>query len=291
VSVTAELVVGSDVTLDRGGRELLRRFRRLARGEQVAAIALVLVLLISLLGPFLAPYSPTAPVGPEFTHPGHAGFLFGTDDLGHDIFSRILYGARESWLGAFGVIGFGVLVGTAIGLAAGTYGGWIDAVLMRLTDAFLALPAPVLALAIAAALGPSYVHTLIAVAVVWWPLYARIVRAEIRAFVSRPNIEAARLAGVSRRRLLLRHLLPGAIPPIVIAASLDVGGLILTVSGLSFLGLGSPEPAPELGAMTAQGLQYLLSDSWIPLFPAIAIFVIALCSNLGGDAIRDLLEE
>jgi peptide/nickel transport system permease protein len=162
---------------------------------------------------------------------------------------------------------------------------------MRVTDAFLALPGPVLALAIAAALGRSYQNTLIAVAIVWWPLYARVVRSEARAFSSRPYIEAAKLAGVPAWRRLVRHLLPGTLPVIIVAGSLDVGGLILVVSGLSFLGLGAAQPAPELGAMTAQGLPYILSSHWVALFPGIAIFLIALVCNLAGDAVRDLLEE
>lgn len=290
MTVAPDLVFQSDRPEFRGIAELMRRFRRLPHHDQVAVIGLGIVLLVSMLGPFFAPHSPTIPVGAPFLRPGH-GFLLGTDSLGYDIFSRILYGARESWLGAFAVISSGVIFGSTIGLLAGASGGWIDTILMRFTDAFLALPAPVLALAIAAALGASYENTLIAVAVVWWPLYARIVRGEVKSFASRPNIDAARLAGVTRRRLWLRHLMPGAIPPVLVAASLDVGGLILTVSGLSFLGLGSPAPAPELGAMTAQGLPYLLASSWVALAPALAIFTIAIVSNLGGDALRDLLEE
>lgn len=290
MSVTPDVVLDEPLAVGRSVPEVLRRLRRLRLADKVAVAGLLLVLLVSFVGPLLAPHDPVAPVATPFTAPGH-GFLLGTDELGHDIFSRVLYGARESWLGAFAVIGSGVLIGTVIGLIAGATGGWVDAVLMRFTDAFLALPAPVLALAIAAALGRSYTNTLIAVAVVWWPLYARIVRAEIKAFSSRPYIEAATIAGVPARRRWLRHLLPGALPPILVAASLDVGGLILTVSGLSFLGLGAPQPAPELGAMTAQGIPYLLSSAWVALFPAVAIFVIALVSNLAGDAIRDLLEE
>lgn len=270
--------------------DFARRLRGLTLGARAALVVFALVLLVSMFGPFLAPHGATVGVGAPFVSPGHQGFLLGTDDIGRDIFSRILYGARESWLGAFAVIASGVLVGTTVGLIAGATGGWIDMLLMRITDAFLALPAPVLALAIAAALGRSYVNTLIAVAIVWWPLYARIVRGEIRALNSRPHVDAARLARAPRRRIWLRHLLPGAIPPIIIAASLDVGGLILTVSGLSFLGLGSPEPSPELGAMTAQGLSYILSSPWVALSPAITIFVIALSSNLAGDAIRDLID-
>jgi peptide/nickel transport system permease protein len=290
VSVTPEVVLDERAAVDRHPSELLRRFKRLRRSERATLILLVVLLLVSFLGPLLVAHNPVQPAAGPFTPPG-GRFLLGTDELGHDIFSRVLYGARQSWIGAFAVIASGVIIGTAIGLVAGASGGWVDTVLMRVTDAFLALPAPVLALAIAAALGRSYTNTLIAVAVVWWPLYARIVRAEIKAFSSRPYIEAATLAGVRAHRRWLRHLLPGALPTILIAASLDVGGLILTVSGLSFLGLGAPQPAPELGAMTAQGIPYILSAEWVALFPALAIFLIALVSNLAGDAVRDLLEE
>jgi peptide/nickel transport system permease protein len=290
VSVAPELVLREHPPTYRGRTELIRRLKRLGRADQAAVAAFALVLLVSVIGPLLVTNDPVQPVAAPFTHP-NATFPFGTDELGHDIFSRVLYGARQSWIGAFAVISSGVIIGGAIGLIAGATGGWVDTVLMRVTDAFLALPAPVLALAIAASLGRSYTNTLIAVAVVWWPLYARLVRTEIRAFNSRPFIEAARLAGVPAHRRWLRHLLPGAIPVMLVAASLDVGGLILTVSGLSFLGLGAPQPAPELGAMTAQGIPYILSAEWVALFPALAIFTIALVSNLAGDAVRDLLED
>jgi peptide/nickel transport system permease protein len=290
MSVTPELVLDQRAAVDRSPSELGRRFKRLGRPDQAAIVALIALLLISIVGPLVVSSDPVLPVDAPFTPPG-GSFLLGTDELGHDIFSRVLHGARQSWIGAFAVIASGVVIGTTIGLIAGATGGWVDTVLMRITDAFLALPAPVLALAIAAALGRSYTNTLIAVAVVWWPLYARIVRAEVRAFSSRPYIEAAMLAGVPAHRRWLRHLLPGAVPVILVAASLDVGGLILTVAGLSFLGLGAPQPAPELGAMAAQGLPYILSAEWVALFPALAIFLIALVSNLAGDAVRDLLEE
>lgn len=287
---TRELLLGGQVGQPRPPSELRRRLRRLGRADQAALVALVVVLLVSFVGPLLVGTDPEEPVGSPFTRP-FGEFWLGTDELGHDIFSRILYGARQSWIGAFIVVASGVIVGTAVGLIAGATRGRVDTVLMRVTDAFLALPGPVLALAIAAALGRSYENTLIAVAIVWWPLYARVVRAEARAFSSRPYIEAAKLAGVPARRRLTRHLFPGTLPVIIVAASLDVGGLILTVAGLSFLGLGAPQPAPELGAMTAQGLPYILSANWVALFPGLAIFVIALLCNLAGDAVRDLLEE
>jgi peptide/nickel transport system permease protein len=220
---------------------------------------------------------------------GH--FLLGTDDVGRDVLSRVLFGLRASWFSALAVIASGVLIGGIIGLIAGAAGGWIDGILMRITDMFLALPGPILAIAVVAALGPSLQHTLIAVMIVWWPFYARIVRGEVRALAARPHIEAARLAGTGRMRIAFRHLLPGAIPATVVTASLDVGNLVLTLSALSFLGLGAPSPAPELGAMAARGLPYLLEQWWVPVMPGLGVLVLALAANLAGDGLRDLIGE
>jgi peptide/nickel transport system permease protein len=270
-----------------------RRRRRLTTSPtDTAALALAaLVCLVALTAPWLAPHSATAPTGTTFLSPGSGGHLLGTDEVGRDILSRVIYGIRSSWLSAIVVIASGVLVGGIIGLTAGTLGGWVDAVLMRITDAFLALPGPILAIAVVAALGPSLSHTLIAVMLVWWPFYARIVRGEVRALAARPHVEAARLAGVKPMRLAFRHLLPGAVPATIVAASLDVGNLILTLAALSYLGLGAPAPAPELGSMSARGLNYLLEQWWLPIMPALAVLVLALVANLAGDALRDLLHD
>jgi peptide/nickel transport system permease protein len=207
------------------------------------------------------------------------------------VLSRLLYGLRPSWFAALGVIASGLLVGGLIGTIAGAAGGLLDNVLMRITDLFLALPGPVLAIAVAAALGPSFLNTLLAVAIVWWPFYARIIRGEIRALAARPHVEAARLAGVGRLRLVWRHLVPGAVPAALVTASLDVGALVLTLAGLSFLGLGSPAPAPELGADTARNLDVLLQYWWIPVLPGLAVLLLALIGNLAGDAIRNLMGD
>lgn len=266
-------------------------FRHASTLDRVALTAMALISVVAVSAPMLAPFDPDVRAGAPFLKPLSAGFPLGTDDVGRDLLSRVLYGIQSSWFAAFVVILSGVIIGGLIGLVAGATGGWVDAALMRTTDVFLALPGPVLAIAVVAALGPSLFHTLVAVMVVWWPFYARIVRGEIRKLAVRPHIEAARLAGAGPLRILWRHLLPGAVPAVVVTASLDVSALLLTLASLSFLGLGSPAPAAELGSMSARGLTYLLEYWWVPVIPAIAVFALALVSNLAGDAVRDLLGD
>ena len=265
------------------------RLRGVGYLERLGAILLLLLLAMSFAAPlFVAdPLISVAPAfqAPSWQHP------FGTDDVGQDNFARVMYGLRTSWMSAAAVIASAIVFGGAVGLVAGTLGGWVDALLMRLTDTFLALPGPVLAIAVAAALGASLRNTVIAVAVVWWPWYARLVRGEIRALRARPHVDAARLSGVSRSRLMFRHLLPGALPPVIVTASLDIQILVLTLAGLSFIGLGAPAPSPELGAMAARGADYLFSSPWIPLAPGCAIFLLAVAANLAGDGIRDLFDR
>lgn len=269
---------------------LLEARHRIRRLDQALLVLFVIVAIGSLVAPWFAPHDPITASGAPLQPPGHLAF-FGTDEAGRDVFSRVLYGMRTSWIAAIVVIASGVIIGGVIGLVAGASGGWVDGALMRLTDAFLALPAPVLAIAVVSALGPSFAHVLLAVAIVWWPYYARIVRADVRALAVRPHIEAARLSGTRRLRLWTRHLLPGTLPSLLVAASLDVGNLLLMLAGLSFLGLGAPQPSPELGAMTALGLPYLLVQWWVPVFPALAIMMLAFLANTGGDALRGLLSD
>ncbi len=268
--------------------EMLRRVGWL---DRVAMGLFILVTFIALFAKVLAPHSASATPGAPFLSPGHPGFPLGTDDVGRDIFSRVLLGIQSTWLAALLVIGSGVLFGGFVGLVAGATGGVIDTILMRFTDIFLALPGPVLAITIVAALGPSLWHTLIAVMIVWWPLYSRIVRGEVRALANRPHMEAARLAGAGRLRLMFRHLMPGAVPSTLVAASLDVSALVITLSSLSFLGLGAPAPAPELGAMSARGITYLLEYWWIAVIPALAVFAVAVVANIAGDGARDLIGD
>jgi peptide/nickel transport system permease protein len=263
---------------------------RIGRLERFALGLLLLVTLISLFAPLLAPHTPTAQDFQPYLSP-RASAPLGTDDGGRDLLSRTLYGMRTSWFSALAVVASGVLFGGLVGLVAALRGGAVDSVLMRVTDAGLAVPGPVLAIAVAIALGPNLFHTLIAVAIVWWPWYARIIRGEARALIVRPHVDAARTAGAGRLRIALRHVMRGIAPVVLVAASLDLGALILTLAGLSFIGLGAAPPAPELGAMAAQGLDSLFSFPWVPLVPAFAVFVLAAAANLAGDGLRDLLEN
>jgi peptide/nickel transport system permease protein len=256
-----------------------------------AGFSLIFVVtVIAIAVPLLAPDDPLVPVSMPLQAPGSNGFLLGTDSIGRDILSRVLYGVRSSWFAALVVVAIGLLIGGLVGLIAGAVGGWIDSVLMRITDAFLSLPAPVLAIAVVAALGPGFLHTLIAVSIVWWPFYARLVRGEVTRLAARPHVEAAKLAGVGGIRLACRHLLPGAVPNALVAASLDIGTLILTLAALSFLGLGQSAPAPELGADAARNLSYFLQQWWVPVMPGLGVLALALIGNIAGDCLRNLMK-
>lgn len=255
----------------------------------IAVGAVVLLTIVAVLAGVLAPHDPVQPVGGIALSPGSSGFPLGTDSIGRDLLSRTLLGIRASWFSSILVVAIGLTVGGLIGLLAGAFGGWVDSLLMRATDLFLALPGVLVAIAIVAALGPSLHNTLIGISIVWWPYYARIIRGEVRAIASRPHIEAARLAGVGQGRIILRHILPGVVPTAIVAASLDVGNVVLLLAGLSFLGLGQPAPAPELGADTARSLQVLLTDPWVPVIPGLAVLMLSLIANVGGDGLRNLL--
>lgn len=256
-----------------------------------AAVSLILVVtIVAVAVPLISPHDPLVPIGMPLQAPGTNGFLLGSDSVGRDILSRVLYGAQSSWFAALVVVAVGLIIGGLVGLIAGTFGGWVDGLLMRITDGFLSLPAPVLAIAVVAALGPGFIHTLIAVSIVWWPFYARLVRGEVARLAARPHVEAAKLAGVGQIRLALRHLLPGAVPNALVAASLDIGTLILTLAALSFLGLGQSAPAPELGADAARNLTYFLQQWWVPVMPGLAVLVLALIANIAGDGLRNLMK-
>ena len=266
----------------------LRRFLR-NPGGVIGVGLLVVLILLALLAPRITP-DPIRQNIAERLKPPSAQHILGTDQLGRDVWARVAHGAGISLRVGFGVVILAVLIGVAVGLLAGTLGGAWDNLLMRVTDIFFAFPSLILAMAIAAALGPNLNNTIIAVALVSWPIYARLVRANVLALREREFVEAARALGASRSRLMLRHLLPNTLTPIFVQASFDVGGAILTAAGLSFIGFGAQPPTPEWGAMVSETRSYIAEAIWAPAAPAIGILLTVLAFNLLGDALRDVLD-
>ncbi|HSK40509.1 MAG TPA: nickel transporter permease [Arenibaculum sp.] len=250
----------------------------------------VLLVLTALLAPVIAPHSPTGQnLADRFANPG-AAHWFGTDEFGRDIFSRIVYGARVTLAIVVLVAVTAPVAGLLIGTVSGYLGGWVDAVLMRVTDIFLAFPKLILALAFVAALGPGIENAIIAIALTSWPPYARIARAETITIRNSDFISAARLQGASSTRIILGHVVPLCTSSLVVRVTLDMAGIILTAAGLGFLGLGAQPPMPEWGTMIASGRQYLLEYWWLATIPGIAIFIVSLGFNLLGDGLRDVLD-
>ncbi|MGW5362952.1 ABC transporter permease [Actinopolymorpha pittospori] len=289
-------VIAPDKASVASGADVQPRFRlvqwrlTLATWASWTIVALlVLVTVFAVVAPMLAPYDPVQPVGRPYQPILSDGHLLGTDAIGRDLASRVLDGVRTSWLMALVVTLVGLLIGATIGVIAGAFGGWLDGLLMRITDMFLALPATLVAIAVAAALGSGLMNTFWAITVVWWPYYARIIRGEVKALAARPHVEAARMAGVGRVRIMRKHLLPGVYPTALVMASLDIGNVVLTLASLSFLGLGAAAPAAELGADTSRGMGELLSHWWIPVVPGLTVMLLSLLANVGGDAVRNLV--
>lgn len=266
----------------------LRRFLR-NPGGLIGLFLLVLLILVALLAPVIAP-NPIEQNIAQRLQPPSAEHWLGTDQLGRDVWARVAHGAGISLRVGFGVVLLAVLIGVAVGLLAGTLGGAWDNLLMRVTDIFFAFPSLILAMAIAAALGPNLNNTIVAVALVSWPIYARLVRANVLALREREFVEAARALGSSQGRLMLRHLLPNTLTPVFVQASFDVGGAILTAAGLSFIGFGAQPPTPEWGAMVSETRSYIAEAIWAPTAPAMGILLTVLAFNLLGDALRDVLD-
>jgi peptide/nickel transport system permease protein len=268
-----------------------RPFRRFMRntGGMIGLVLLVILILIALLAPVISG-SPTEQDIANRLKPPSAEHLMGTDQLGRDVWARVANGASISLQVGFAVVVLSVLIGVTVGLIAGTLGGAWDNLLMRVTDIFFAFPSLILAMAIAAALGPNLTNTVIAVALVSWPIYARLVRANVMALREREFVEAARALGGSRLRIMFRHLFPNTLTPIFVQASFDVGAAILTAAGLSFIGFGAQPPIPEWGAMVSETRNYIAEAFWAPTFPALGILLTVLAFNLLGDALRDVLD-
>ncbi|WP_027214802.1 nickel transporter permease [Burkholderia sp. WSM2232] len=270
-----------------------RRWRRFAGNPlSVFGFAILMVLVIvAIVGPWIAPHDPLRQVlSDRLLPPGSTSHWLGTDQLGRDILSRIIYGSRLTLSIAILVVVVVVPIGLMIGTTAGFFGGWVDNVLMRITDIALAFPKIVLALAFAAALGPGVINAVIAISITAWPAYARLARAETLRLVQADFIQVARLQGASNLRVLLRYVMPLCMSSVIVRATLDMAGIILTVAGLGFLGLGAQPPSPEWGFMVASGRNVLLDSWWVATLPGFAILLVSLAFNLLGDGLRDVFD-
>ena len=250
----------------------------------------LLILAAAFWGPVLAPYDPLeTDFAAKLLPPGRAHWM-GTDNVGRDVFSRVLWGARNSFSLTFLMIILVSFMGTWIGMASGYFGGMVDAVLMRLTDILLAFPDTVFAIAVAGLLGPGLFNTVVALSFVWWTKYARLARGLANVIKTKDYITQARFGGAGTMKILVFYVLPNIIPQAVIMATLDVGGMMLALAGLSFLGLAAQPPAPEWGAMLYEGKSYMQTAPWIMIFSGLAIFITVMVFNLLGDSLRDLLD-
>ncbi|HVE09653.1 MAG TPA: nickel transporter permease [Paraburkholderia sp.] len=270
-----------------------RRWRRFAANplSLFGLAILLLLILFAAAGPLVAPHDPLRQVlADRLLPPGSASHWLGTDQLGRDILSRLIYGSRITLSIAILVVVVVVPIGLLIGTTAGFFGGWLDNLLMRITDIALAFPKIVLALAFAAALGPGVINAVIAISITAWPAYARLARAETLRLVEADYIHVARLQGASRRRILLRYIVPLCSSSVIVRATLDMAGIILTVAGLGFLGLGAQPPSPEWGFMVASGRNVLLDAWWVATIPGCAILAVSLAFNLLGDGLRDVFD-
>lgn len=277
---------------DRGSDDL-RRAVRIVIQNPLTLLGMVIFLVVvaaSIGAPLLTPYDPLELDFGQSLLPPSGEHLTGTDEMGRDLFTRILYGGRISLLAAAMVIVMAGVVGTVLGSIAGYSGGLVDELIMRTSDLFLAFPGLVLAIAIAAALGPSLENALVAISLVWWPWYARLLRGQVLSMKHSQYVEAALALGASDGRVLFRHILPNCVGPLTVQVSLDAGAAILSTASLSFIGVGAQPPTPEWGALIAVGREYMLSQWWYPTFPGFAILLTVLGLNLMGDGLRNILD-
>lgn len=263
------------------------------RLQMASLIIIILLVLIAIFAPLISPYpehaiSATNP--DDKLLPPSSQYLFGTDELGRDMFSRVIFGTRISLQTALIAVGLALLIGMPLGAIAGGFGGVVDEVIMRITDVFLSFPPLLLAIAIAAFLGPNLENAMLAIAISWWPWYTRIIRGQAVSIRERQFVRAARAIGSPMSRIIFKHILPNTLAPVIVQASMDIGGVILTIASLSFLGLGAQPPIPEWGLLISTSRTYFLNAWWYSTFPGIAIFITVLVFNLIGDGIREVLD-
>lgn len=255
------------------------------------ALLAFLIILIAVFAPVITGgVSPSEAVLTDALQPPGREHIFGTDKLGRDIFTRVIYGARTSLVAAFSVVILIFVLGTVLGVVAGYFGGWIDAVIMRIADLMVSFPGMVFAMAIAGIMGASIRNAVIAVALVSWTKYARLARSLVLKVRNQDYVAAAVVTGSKTSHILRKYMVPNVIPTLIITGATDIGGMMLEIAGLSFLGFGAKAPTPEWGLMLNEGRQFIQNASWMMVFPGAAIFIVVVVFNLLGDALRDVLD-
>ncbi len=274
-------------------RSMLTSILHELRKSPLVIFGLAVVLIVVFLAafaPYIAPYDPTEIHFDAVTAPPSSSYLLGTDDMGRDILSRIIYGSRIDLLvGLLTILG-AIAIGLPLGAIAAYRGGWTDEIVMRITDMFLSFPSLVLAMALAAALGPGLIHAMEAMLITWWPWYTRLIRGQILSIKENTYVEAAKALGANDFRVIMRHVLPNSFAPVIVQGTMDIGNAILTAAALSFIGLGAQPPQPEWGAMITIGRNYIQQYWWMATFPGLAILLTVLGFNLFGDGLRDSLD-
>lgn len=290
------MTTGVDGAVDAPRRSRLRFAEHLVRRHPllgVGAFVILIIVVVAILAPWITPYPQDAGFATDPSQallPPSSHHWFGTDQVGRDVYTRVVFGARLSLMTTIFVLVVAAVVGLTVGLVAGFFGGWADALLMRITDVFLAFPALLLAVALAAVLGPSGWHAAVAIAITWWPWYARLSRGQAASIRHQGYSDAARVLGASRLRQVVRHVLPNASTPVFVQMSLDAAGIILTAATLSYLGLGAQDPTPEWGLMVSQGQALATTAWWVVTFPGLAVLVTAVAFNFIGDGLHTALD-
>ena len=270
-------------------QRMLRRLMR-RRGAMLGLGVVALFVLIALLAPTIAPHDPLQTSWSAVRKAPNAAHLFGTDEIGRDVASRVIWGARASLLAGLVSVCISIALGVPIGLLAGYVGGWVDGLISRMTDAMLACPFLILAIALAAFLGPSLTNAMIAIGISATPVFIRLTRAQVLAVKVEDYVEAARAVGNSHLRIALRHILPNVVPPLIVQATLAIAAAVIAEASLSFLGLGQQPPAPSWGSMLNTAKNYIDNAPWMAVWPGLSIFLLVLSFNLVGDGLRDALD-
>lgn len=270
--------------------EKIRAFIKKNPGFCVFSLLALAVIAVAVLAPVLATHDPNEAVLANAVQPPSAEHWFGTDRMGRDLFSRVLYGARTSLTASLSLVGIIMVAGTFLGIVAGYFGGVLDAVIMRISDMMISFPGMVLAIAVAGIMGANLANAVIAIAIVSWTKYARLARSLVLKIRSRDYIAAARVTGSKTSHILWQYMLPNALPTILITGATDIGTMMLEIAGLSFLGFGAQSPTAEWGLMLNEGRAYMTAAPWLMVFPGLAIFITVVVFNLLGDSLRDVLD-